>query len=173
MPCARAPGQRGHVPRIEKNRGIVVLDRESVFEPPLAKLRAGRERRFLGVERDGAAIVAKSPFMVAATLMRATAHLIGVGISRFQRDRAIAIGDGGFDFAAAELDKAETGMAGGSLSIQPQHALEIAPRGVELAALFGPEHGIRGDIEAGGKVASSVIELVGHTPMPKNPTAFP
>ena len=35
--------------------------------------------------------------------------------------------------------------------------------GVELAALFGPEHGIRGDIEAGAKVATRVDAKTGVT----------
>ena len=35
--------------------------------------------------------------------------------------------------------------------------------GVELVALFGPEHGIRGDVEAGGKVATRVDAKTGVT----------
>ncbi len=35
--------------------------------------------------------------------------------------------------------------------------------GVELVALFGPEHGIRGDVEAGGKVATRIDAKTGVT----------
>ena len=33
--------------------------------------------------------------------------------------------------------------------------------GVELVALYGPEHGVRGDVYAGGKVSDSVDEATG------------
>ena len=33
--------------------------------------------------------------------------------------------------------------------------------GVELVALYGPEHGVRGDVYAGGKVSDTIVEATG------------